>query len=237
MSIESMAISLHHSQAKGAARLVLIGIANHDGDGGAWPSVSTLAKYAGISGRMVQKCITQLVELGEVQRHVQQGGTRMTPDHNRPNLYTFKLTCPPGCDRTKNHRVVDNPKQGVNHSSPGEPQFTGGVSPSSPGGVNHSSPEPYLEPPINSDGSFPSTSPEKQAVCWACGKPKCAEGKKYCRQCENTGLDTPMIECTGCGSARRRQTPGEQHFTCGPCKHTPPSTEAFDHEGANHDAV
>lgn len=232
-----MAIALHHSDARGAARLVLIGIANHDGDGGAWPAVSTLAKYAGVSERMVQKSIAQLVELGEVTRHVQQGGTRMTADHNRPNLYEFKLRCPAGCDRTKNHRVVDKQIEGVNPSSPGEPQFAPGVNPSSPGGVNPSSPEPSLEPPLNSDGSFPSTSPERAAVCWACGQPRCINGARYCKQCINSGLNTPMIECTGCGAAGRRHTPGQQHFTCVNCTPGEPSNEAFDHEGANHHAV
>lgn len=237
MSIESMALALHHSQAKGAAKLVLIGIANHDGDGGAWPSLSTLAKYASISERMARKCIGQLEELGEVKRHVQQGGTRMTPDHSRPNLYTFKVTCPPGCDRTKNHRVVDKTQQGGNHSSGEEPQFPRGGNHSSGDGGNHSSSEPPLEPPLNSDGSFPSTSPERAAVCWACGQPRCINGARYCKQCINSGLNTPMIECTGCGAAGRRHTPGQQHFTCGSCRHDEPIQEAFDHEGANHHAV
>lgn len=237
MSIESMAIALHHSQAKGAARLVLIGIANHDGDGGAWPALTTLAKYASVSERMVRKCIGQLEELGEVKRHIQQGGTRMTPDHSRPNLYTFKLQCPPGCDRTKNHRVVDKSKDGGNHSSGGEPQFPRGGNHSSGGGGNPSSSEPPLEPSTNSEGSLLSTSPGHAAVCWACGQPRCTNGKKYCTTCENNGMANPMIECTGCGVARRRQAPGEQHFTCGPCMHEASFTEAFDHEEGDQHAA
>jgi len=106
MSVESLAIALHHSQAKGAARLVLIGIANHDGDGGAWPAVSTLAKYAGgIDRRGVQRAIETLEGLGEIKRLRGQGGDHSTADHLRPNLYRFLLVCPEGCDRTRNHRM------------------------------------------------------------------------------------------------------------------------------------
>ncbi|MFF5793950.1 helix-turn-helix domain-containing protein [Paeniglutamicibacter sp. NPDC012692] len=232
-----MAIALHHSKATGAAKLVMIGIANHDGDGGAWPSIATLAKYASVTPRQVQKHISALVELGEVQRHMQQGGTRMTPDHSRPNLYSITLQCPPGCDRTKNHKVVDKPAQGVSPATGGVGSDTRGVSPATGGGVSPATPEPSLEPPLNSDGSFPSTSPERAAVCWACGQPRCINGARYCKQCINSGLNTPMIECTGCSAAGRRHTPGQQHFTCGPCKDASPIQEAFDHEGANHHAV
>ena len=100
-----MAIALHHSRAQGSARMVLIGIANHEGDGGAWPSVATLAKYAGITARNVQKAIAKLEELGEIKRHQQQGGTPTMPDHERPNLYRFTLRCPQGCDGTSRHKV------------------------------------------------------------------------------------------------------------------------------------
>lgn len=34
MSIEAMAVALHHSKTQGATKLVLLGIANHEGDGG-----------------------------------------------------------------------------------------------------------------------------------------------------------------------------------------------------------
>lgn len=232
-----MAIALHHSKAAGAAKLVMIGIANHDGDGGAWPSVASLAKYAAVTPRRVKQIITELIELGEIKRHIMEGGNRQTAEHMRPNLYEFLLICPPDCDRTKNHRIVDKPKQGVKPTSPGEAHFTRGVQPASPGGVQPASPEPSLEPPLNSDGSFPSTSPERAAVCWACGQPRCINGARYCKQCINSGLNTPMIECTGCGAAGRRHTPGQQHFTCGSCRHDSPPQEAFDHEGANHHAV
>lgn len=106
MSIESISIALHHSRATGAAKLVLIGIANHDGDGGAWPSVATLAKYAGVTERNVQKAVDRLETLHEVRRYVQAGGDHRVAEHRRPNRYQFLLSCPADCDRTSKHRTA-----------------------------------------------------------------------------------------------------------------------------------
>lgn len=107
MSIESVAIALHHSQAKGTTKLVLLGIANHDGDGGAFPKVATLAKYANIHPRRIVEHIAKLGELGEIVIHEQEGGTRRTVDALRPNMYEFVLECPADCDRSKHHRIKD----------------------------------------------------------------------------------------------------------------------------------
>lgn len=107
MSIESVSIALHHSRATGTAKLVLIGIANHDGDGGSWPAISTLQKYAGVDRRNVQRALTKLEDLGEIRKHVQHGGRPKSWDHLRPNLYEFLLTCPPQCDRSNKHEVAN----------------------------------------------------------------------------------------------------------------------------------
>lgn len=105
MSIESISIALHHSRATGAAKLVLIGIANHDGDGGSWPAVSTLARYAGVDPRSVRRSVEQLEKLHEIKREIQAGGDHRVADHKRPNRYQFLLSCPPNCDRTSRHRT------------------------------------------------------------------------------------------------------------------------------------
>ncbi len=69
MSIQAVAWALEHSNAKGSARLVLIGLANHtDEQGRAWPSIATLARYANVSERWVTSCLNELVELGEITR-------------------------------------------------------------------------------------------------------------------------------------------------------------------------
>lgn len=137
MSVESIAIALHHSRAKGAAKLVLIGIANHDGDGGAWPSVATLAKYAHVDPRSVQRALGDLERLGEIRRLVSAGGDHSTADHLRPNLYNFRLTCPASCDRSSRHRVRGEVvamelSTGVTPTSPGDAGVRGGVTPTSP---------------------------------------------------------------------------------------------------------
>jgi len=106
VSIESLSIAMNHSRATGTARLVLLGIANHDGDGGSWPSVARLQRYAGgADRRTVQRAIDRLEALGEVRRIIQQGGDHNTADDRRPNLYRVLLQCPHDCDRTANHNT------------------------------------------------------------------------------------------------------------------------------------
>ena len=105
MSIEAVAIALHHSQASGTAKLVLIGIANHDGDAGSFPKVATLARYANVHPRRIVEAVRKLEELGEVVTHTQEGGSKNMRDDVRPNMYEFVLVCPPECDRTKSHTL------------------------------------------------------------------------------------------------------------------------------------
>ena len=104
MSVEHLAVVLHHSKAKGTAKLVLLGIADHQGDGGSWPSVSRLATYANVTERNVQKALSWLVSAGEVTIEVQAGGDHRIEDHQRPNRYEVLVTCPQHCDRTPQHR-------------------------------------------------------------------------------------------------------------------------------------
>lgn len=106
MSLESVAIAFNHSRARGTAKVVLLGIANHDGDGGAWPSVATLARYANVSHRNVQKAVEQLEALREVRRVIQGGGDHRFAEHERPNRYEFLLQCPADCDRSSRHRTA-----------------------------------------------------------------------------------------------------------------------------------
>lgn len=111
MSVESLAVVLNHSRAKGTARLVMIGIANHDGDGGSWPSKATLARYAALGGkprsasRRVQRILRELEDLGEIACYPQGGGLAGMSEWTRPNLYRITLDCPAGC---RAGRHVDN---------------------------------------------------------------------------------------------------------------------------------
>lgn len=67
MSIEIMNRVWTESKSTGRARLVLLAIADHQGEIGAWPSIQTLAKMVNASERSVQRDIDVLVGLGELQ--------------------------------------------------------------------------------------------------------------------------------------------------------------------------
>lgn len=143
MSIEAVALVLNHSKASGTAKLVLIGIANHDGDGGSWPSIATLARYANTTERSVQRAIAQLVLLGEVVVHENAGGTSETRGGYRPNRYDIHIQ--------PVDKPVGNPDRGVTETSPLTDR---GVTPVTPRGdasvargVTPVSPEPSLNHP------------------------------------------------------------------------------------------
>lgn len=102
MSVEAITIALHHSRAKGSDKLVLLGIANHHGDNGAYPSLETLGRYSGVSQRSVRRSIQELQKLGEIVVYVNGAPTS---GQYKPNLYYFTLACPPDCDRSMNHKV------------------------------------------------------------------------------------------------------------------------------------
>jgi hypothetical protein len=107
MSIEAMAIVLHHSKLNGAQKLLMLGVANHDGDGGAFPSQLRLATYCGVSDlRNLRRIIDKCVASGELAVDVHAGGGMNTPDSQRANLYTINLRCPHNCDRSPQHRLL-----------------------------------------------------------------------------------------------------------------------------------
>jgi hypothetical protein len=107
MSIEAMTLVLNHSKAQGRAKLVLIGIANHQGDNGAWPSIETLARYANASERSVMRDIQELEQMGEliVERNAAPISARY-----KPNLYWVNVT-PQGV--TESPHGVTNSAHGV----------------------------------------------------------------------------------------------------------------------------
>lgn len=227
-----MAIVLHHSKAQGTDKVVLLGIANHDGDGGAWPKVATLAKYANVHPRTVVRSLNKLGELGEIAIFNQQGGNRQTPDYARPNQYELLLECPPECDRTKNHRI-DGERLTREPKAPKEPvdnALFDPVTPASPGDVHVTTPSDahvtppsdahvtpknhHSEPPVE----LSSTSPADSQRCRACRQTGPKRSGGYCAQCESLGRHERFISCSGCGSARRRIHPMQDKFTCAPCK-------------------
>lgn len=124
MSAEAVTVVLHHSNTEGTAKLVLWGIANHHSDAGAWPSISTLAKYAKVSERRVQQIIRELAKDGEIVIQ-EQGG--LGQNQYKTNRYQILIQCPADCDGSLNHRT--GVKSGAVR---GEIQSVSGVKPISP---------------------------------------------------------------------------------------------------------
>jgi hypothetical protein len=152
VSTEAISVVLHHSEATGVDRLVLIGIANHDGDGGAWPSIATLAKYAKCSARTVQRSLRVLEHMGEIRIRLQAGGDREWANNRRPNRYDLLVDCPESCAGGKKHE----PRSGVTTVSPQGPETSSGVTDPAlwgdnpvAAGVTTVSPKPSMEPPLN----------------------------------------------------------------------------------------
>lgn len=117
MSIEATTAVLHHSQAEGTAKLVMWGIANHHSDAGAWPAISTLAKYARVSERRVQQIIRELEDMGEISIDEQGGfGTQY-----KTNRYWILVQCPEDCDGSLSHST------GVKSGVPGVKSEDSGV--------------------------------------------------------------------------------------------------------------
>lgn len=119
MSIEAMVGALNHSKAQGAAHIVLLNIANHQGEQGAWPSIPTLARLAKVSDRRVQQILNELVELGELQIEARAAGYGAI----RTNRYWVTVNCPATCDGSFAHRETKPISDG------GEMGFTVGVKP------------------------------------------------------------------------------------------------------------
>ena len=112
----------YHSRADASARLVLLAIADHDGEGGAWPSIPTLARMTRLSESTVRRALKQLAALGELVVHLQEGGTTRTPEGRRPNRYEIRLACPPECDGTARHACRECGGRGTH-----KPDCRGGV--------------------------------------------------------------------------------------------------------------
>lgn len=88
MSIEVMNAVWSQSKSEGRARLVLLAIADMQGELGAWPAVSTLARMVNASERSVKRDIKALQELGELIVHSQDAPV---DSQYRPNRYFVNL--------------------------------------------------------------------------------------------------------------------------------------------------
>jgi hypothetical protein len=102
-----------HSRSEGRARLVLLAIADHQGEIGAWPSLERLAEMTNASVRSVQRDIQVLEALGELKVERQSAPTR---SQYRANLYWVTL---PGLDDSGVTAGVTNAPSGVTNAPSG----------------------------------------------------------------------------------------------------------------------
>jgi hypothetical protein len=150
MSIEAVSLVLNQSRATGRAKLVLLGIANHLGDQGAWPSISTLARYANASERSVKRDIQELVQLGELKVELQNAPTR---HQYKTNLYWITI----------GSGVTDSAPGVTDWVSRGDSSGKSGVTPVGTQNINITIKEPSLKSDLESFETFWLLYPKKVA--------------------------------------------------------------------------
>lgn len=175
MSIELMVTVLNEVQELDPrAKLVLLGIANHAGDGGAWPAIDTLARYASCSRSTVQRHLKKMETEGYITIDKQHGGSSTTRSDRRPNLYTIHLD-----------RVIHNPdERGVIAVTS---RSSTGCHLSASRGVIAVTPEPSYNPGVPKIRDMTCASSEN--VCFEIGcENKTPHHKTRCVACQ-TKLD------------------------------------------------
>jgi len=150
MSIEAVSLVLNQSRATGRAKLVLLGIANHLGDQGAWPSISTLARYANASERSVKRDIQELVELGELKVELQNAPTKT---QYKTNLYWITISS----------GVTESASGVTDWVSRGDSSGKSGVTPVGTQNINITIKEPSLKSDLESFETFWLLYPKKVA--------------------------------------------------------------------------
>lgn len=164
MSIASQTLVWAHSQAEGSALLALLCIADHDGDGGAWPSMDTIAQRARVTRETARKLVRKLESFGEITTETNGGGGLRTASHMRTNRYEITIECPPECDRSARHRERSKPVDNCPPPHGGGPSVRRGGPPPH-GGANHPLNTPDKQTPTRSevmgDSEFELKSPNE----------------------------------------------------------------------------
>jgi hypothetical protein len=140
MSIEAMVWVLHNSPTSGTDKVLLLGIANHaDAEGrNAWPAVRTLAKYANLEPRGVQKALRRLESEGHIRIETQSGGTPDMRSDRRPNRYSVLMDGVSSGTGRQVNGVSSSTERGVLQDA---------------NGVSHRTPKPYLEPSLETSSA------------------------------------------------------------------------------------
>lgn len=195
MSVESISWALRAQNISAMEKLVLIGIANHDGDGGSWPSIATLAMYANSSTRTVQRCIQALADRGFITVEQNMGGTMHTRADRRPN-----------------HYVIHRPKSGV---TPMSPRDGNGVTSDAQRGDTAMSPEPSLNHPKPSLAQLPLSVNDSFDRFWEIWPRRVAKGaarKAFDRAVKRAPLDTILAGAQRVADMWITMTPGDRQF-------------------------
>jgi hypothetical protein len=150
MSIEAMVWVLHNSPTSGTDKVLLLGIANHaDTEGrNAWPSVATLAKYANLEPRGVQKALRRLQDEGHIRIEPQAGGTADMRSDRRPNRYSVLMSGVSARTPRQVNGVSSSTERGVLQDA---------------NGVSCGTPKPYLEPSLET-----SSASRPRDALWDC---------------------------------------------------------------------
>ena len=93
MSVEATSWVWNHSDAKGAALLVLLRIADQCDKHGAnsWPGVRTIEEDCKIQPNTRKAAFRSLVASGELAIFLNEGGSKHTPNDRRPNRYDLPM--------------------------------------------------------------------------------------------------------------------------------------------------
>lgn len=153
MSIETMSAVWRHSQSTGRARLVLLAIADHQGEIGAWPSIATLARMVNASERSVQRDIQELIALDELIVEWRQAPSRGI---HKSNLYWVNLP-----EVTKPSHEVTNEVDEVTDSTHEVTESLDEVTPVGVLNLIRTIKEPLLEYPQNKFEEFWNLYPRK----------------------------------------------------------------------------
>jgi hypothetical protein len=216
VSVEALSRCLRVQGLSSTDKLVLLGIANHDGDGGAWPTVATLAVYAGVHPRNVKRSLRRLERYGVLLTSVNGGGSGNLKPDERPNLYAIVWQ---RVRQVSAHRgglgewvlpdpadLADpDPDRGDASATPnpdrGDARATPRGDATATGGVTHAPPKPsYNRPvPTSENGLESADDPlaDRRIGCQGDG----------CVRCDGTGWEIahghegearpPMVPCKG----------------------------------------